>query len=266
MKTKTKIALGVLAAAALAVACWRLAPPAAEPAPGPQEAPASEQPAEQQEEPDGLTERQHELQARYDGPLEETLAFLEASTWSTPNESASLSFEPGAYAERSAGAEEARVPFAVELATTSVARDSGAVITRQTLVLDVGEGTSLLYFYNVTAADGSVSYSLTSDGFAHAQTYLWVSPAREVAVEGLGEEMLSLVDGRGDLLAQRLSEYCALYYPTASAATFNGQATVSWDEGTVSFSLALDTRTRPDIPVTYDKSTLDFMVGKGAHR
>ena len=77
---------------------------------------------------------------------------------------------------------------------------------------------------------------------------------------------LSLVDGRGDLLAQRLSEYCALYYPTASAATFNGQATVSWDEGTVSFSLALDTRTRPDIPVTYDKSTLDFMVGKGAHR
>ena len=158
------------------------------------------------------------------------------------------------------------MPFAVELATTSVARDSGAVITRQTLVLDVGDGTSLLYFDTVTASDGSVSYSLTSDAFTHAQTYLWVSPAREVSVAGMGDEMLALVDGKGELLAKRLSEYCALYYPTASAAVFNGQATVSWDEGTVSFSVALDTRTQPDIPVTYDKSSLDFEVGKGARR
>lgn len=264
MKTKTKIALGVLAAAALAVACWRLAPPAEDPEAGLQEEPAAEAPADQ-EEGDALTERQRSLQARYDASVEETLAFFAASTWSTPNEAASLSFEPGSYAELAAGAEEVRVPFAVELATTSVARDAGAVITRQTLVLDVGEGTSLLYFDTVTATDGSVSYSLTSDSFTHAQTYLWVSPAREVAVD-INEEMLALVDGRGELLAERLSEYCALYYPTASSAVFNGQATVSWDEGTVSFSVALDTRTRPDIPVTYDKSSLDFEVGKGAHR
>ena len=116
----------------------------------------------------------------------------------------------------------------MEIDTAVFETDTGTHVVRYTCQTGTGEVTDTL---SATLSSGTAFQLQDTD-------YVRQDPVQDITVEGLNDEITALLGGT-DNLTSELSKWCAAYYPTASTATWNGTATINYNENTITTAFTL---------------------------
>lgn len=216
-----------------------------------------------------LTESQREAIAGYD---DDTLDFLEtlcASVWSAGNGRYTLRFSEDSYVETVDGRATAH-SYAIEridresdgyggtIATIVFETDTGVHVATYT----DGKGAAVQPGSGGAQADSTVISSLTSASmFAMKDTpYERADAVEAIAVKGLNSEVMQLLGDDADALSDEMSRWCAVHYPTATEAAWNGSAFVDWEGSLVSTDFTLNDDAATVLTVIYhaDSGSFEF--------
>ena len=93
------------------------------------------------------------------------------------------------------------------------------------------DGSSSEITATISIAGGEGSYRVSCDAFQNATSYVQGSASKEpVAIDGMSEPYTTLIDGKTDQLASAVAEYCRAHVPTATKASFDGEAVLHEEE------------------------------------
>ena len=170
---------------------------------------------EKEEADPDLTDTQRKAIDNYDDDTKAFIETLSASVWSANNGTDTLQFTGHTYTETVNGKatehtyavtrlEKGTDTAGMEIDTAVFETDTGTHVVRYTCQTGTGE----------------------------------VDPVQDITVEGLNDEITALLGG-ADNLTSELSKWCAAYYPTASTATWNGTATINYNENTITTAFTL---------------------------
>lgn len=217
----------------------------------------------------GLTDSQKEAIAGYD---DDTLSFIDtlgASVWSANNGRYTLRFSEDSYVETVDGKASTR-----SYAIVRIDRESdGYGGTIATIVFETDTGTHVATYMDGRGAavqpgsgggqtDSTVIASLTSASmFAMKDTpYERADAVEAIAVRGLNSEVTKLLGDDTKVLADEMSRWCAVHYPTATEAVWDGSAFVDWEGSLVSTDFTLNDSAGTVLTVIYhtDSGTFEF--------
>lgn len=237
-----------------------------------QEAPETEQPApaDAQEaamaaSEGAMSERQLELIEGYDDSVKEKIDFLAGSNWQTYDSLKTCKFTTTSFTETDSTSEQTTSPvtYAVSAMETTAALRDGSTTESTMLVLECGDGkTRIVQLGKTTDAAGAVTYTISSGDFAGSDSYLRFEKAESVTCEGFSETMVRLIGGDTAPLDTAMTEWCRQFCPSATKAEWEQVVTVDEANGTVSFSMMLDSAQTPSVPVMYSASDGTFQVGR----
>lgn len=216
-----------------------------------------------------LTESQREAIAGYDDDTRAFIETLSASVWSAGNGRYTLRFSDDSYVETVDG-EAVTHSYAIEridresdgyggtIATIVFESDTGVHVATYT----DGKGAAVQPGSGGGQADSTVIASLTSASmFAAKDTpYERAEAVEAIAVRGLNSEVMQLLGDDADALADEMSRWCAVHYPTATEAVWDGSAFVDWDGSLVStdFTLNDDAATVLTVVFHTDSGAFEF--------
>lgn len=198
----------------------------------------------------------------YGNEVVEAVDFLRSNAWTTFDSAHSVEFGDCWYQEHSATGDSEPVAFAVTALSTTQQTTAGAVVTLTTLAMQTSKGGQIVTIGKSADAAGEVVWTVTSDGFTGADSYLRRDKATEVKCDGFSEQMLGFIGGDTEGLDRALTEYCRTVYPQATTATWEQTVTIDEAQGTVSFSVMLDASLTPSVGIIYDTQAKTFEVGR----
>lgn len=276
-------AIALIACAAIIAAALALRPaPGAEPEQQEvqeqvqegEEAKADEQGAQAEgDATPALTPEQEQLISGYTDEEREVAALLASSTWTADKETASASFTESSFVEMKDGKEASAGTrfFAIcALDATSTietgANGERAQIDDATISVLLDDGSyAVMHLLSQTSTSSELpAITVTCSAFQGARSYLRVRAANALSVEGLDDEAIALMDGKRDELASTLSEWCAVSYPTATSATWDGKLTANWNANAVETSFMLNNQASSRVKVSYDMAYGTFAIDTGA--
>lgn len=230
---------------------------------------SSEQQKEEETSPN-LTDTQKKAIDGYDEETKTFLVTLSASVWSANNGTDTLRFTDSTYTETVNG-EAVEHTYAItrfekgtdtagaEIDTAVFETDTGTHVVRYICQKGTGEVTDTLS----ASLSSSSAFQLTDIAYERQD------PVQNLVVQGLNEEVSSLLGG-AEALTTEMSKWCAAYYPTAATATWENTATIDYSANIVTAAFALgngdDTNQQTSgaaiISVTYhrDDGTYEFGV------
>lgn len=217
-----------------------------------------------------LTDSQRAAIEGYDDDTRAFIDTLSASVWSANNGRCTLRFADDSYVETVDGE-----PTTHSYAVLRIDRSSdGYGGTIETIVFETDSGTHVVTYTDgkgsaengeggdAARADGAVISSLASASmFAMKDTpYERADAVENIAVRGLNSEVTQLLGGNADSLTTELSRWCAVNYPTAQEAVWNGSAYVDWEDAIVSTDFTLNGETTVTVTAIYhmDTGTFEF--------
>ena len=216
-----------------------------------------------------LSESQREAIAGYDDDTRAFSETLSASVWSAGNGRYTLRFSDDSYVETVDG-EAVTHSYAIE----RIDRESdGYGGTIATIVFETDTGTHVATYMDGRGAavqpgsgggqtDSTVIASLTSASmFATKDTpYVRADAVEAIAVRGLNSEVTKLLGDDTKVLADEMSRWCAVHYPTATEAVWDGSAFVDWEGSLVSTDFTLNDSAGTVLTVIYhtDSGTFEF--------
>lgn len=210
---------------------------------------------------DALDGTQKALADAYGDKEREFVGFLQASVWTADKEGKRLEFGEFSFTEiEGAATGSAAVPFAISALTQSSEEGSGAVVERTLAAMQTAASSKMIELQKVTDKDGNTTYSVTSEAFKAAKTYVRAEAASEFALEGVDGEFSTMIGGQQGELEGLLRELCATSYPTASKAVWDKRAVCDWDGGTVTFSVALNNDKKSQVGVVYSMEEKTFAI------
>lgn len=227
-----------------------------------QEDEAGSESTEESGAPVELDDQMAEIVDGYDEQTIEAIDFLRSNAWTTFDSAHSVEFGDCWYQEHSASGESEPVAYAVTALSTTQQSTAGAVVTLTTLAMQTSKGGQIVTLGKSSDAAGEVVWTVSSDGFGGADSYLRRDKATAVASQGLSERMLGLINNDVEGLDRALTEYCRTVYPQASTATWEQVATVDEAQGAIGFSMMLDASLTPSVHVLYDEAKGVFEVGR----
>ena len=200
---------------------------------------AEEKQQEKEEADPDLTDAQHKAIDSYDDDTKAFIETLSASIWSANNGTDTLQFTGHTYTETVNGRatehtyavtrlEKSTDTAGMEIDTAVFETDTGTHVIRYTCQTGTGEVTDTL---SATLSSGTAFQLQGTD-------YVRQDPVQNITVEGLNDEITTLLGG-ADTLTGELSKWCAAYYPTASTATWTGTATINYNENTITTAFTL---------------------------
>lgn len=204
-----------------------------------------------------LSDSQSAAIADYDEETEEFIDTLCASIWSANGGRYTLRFSHDQYTETADG-ESTQHSYAI-LRLEQGSDDAGNKTA--TLIVETDSGTLILNYANMTgtSSDGSEKVTSTlSSGSMFAlkdTTYERADEVEAITVKGLNSEVTQLFGGSADELTTKLSQWCAVHYPTATEATWTGSALIDWDENLVSTDFTLNGESTVNLSVVYHTDT-----------
>lgn len=208
---------------------------------------AREAPVEQPAEPGGAEAPSGQEGREGAAGLEEgILADLQGNVWQAPGDPQRIvAFRAGSFVE-SDGATAKLAAFDVVGAGEAdgqryldvrIVRDGSPAAQATTIVLE--------------GADGSLE--VASDGFAAEGRYVQGKAAGEpVAVAGVREPYLGLLDGKSEDLGKAITAWCAAHAPSATRADFDGEVYLDVGAGRVSATFHLDDAARTIVTAVYE--------------
>ena len=266
-KRGVTLAIAVAAVAFLALSVARCTSVHAQDETEPEQAQAE---AVQEEAPIELTERQQEAIAAYGSDERELEALLEASAWVAQGASENVRFEGASWTEVRGDQEAART-YAIcgiesEESDARGANGERSHIEERTATVLLDDGSYALVHVRLTTATGTqgTMASVASEAFTFAKSYVRAERATSFSVEGLNDEAIYLLGGDAQEITACLGEACALAYPTASCATWNGDVDVSWAKELATATFTLDNEAQTSIGVAYDMREGALTLAGGA--
>lgn len=210
-------------------------------------------------EPD---EQMAEIISGYDQETLDAVDLLRSNAWTTFDSAHSVEFGDCWYQEHSATGDSEPVAFAITALSTTQQNTAGAVVTLTTLAMQTTKGGQIVTIGKSSDAAGEVIWTVTSDGFTGADSYLRRDKATSVKSEGFSEQMLGFIDGNVEGLDRALTEYCRTVYPQATTATWEQTVTIDEAQGKVSFSVMLDASLTPSVGIVYSTEDKAFEIGR----
>ena len=208
------------------------------------------------------------LQAAVDRSAElagnRALGILQANTWVSASEICTVEFGEHSFTERKNGSEEVASYAVVNVyEETGTADEDGVEIEDILWLIDCmgADGSFFFVEIHMTGTEGDWDLTVESDAFSN-HAYMRVAPATGIEVLGLGDDAASLIGGDREGLALALSDWCSLFFPTATKAGFSGVATVDYGEGTVELEFTIDNAAKSVLKVTYSAVTGEFKMGR----
>ena len=266
-KRGVTLAIAVAAVAFLALSVARCTSVHAQDETEPEQAQAE---AVQEEAPIELTERQQEAIAAYGSDERELEALLEASAWVAQGASENVRFEGASWTEVRGDQEIGHVYAicGIEVGETDDRGTNGerSHVEERTATVLLEDGSYALLHVRLTTATGTSGTvaSVACEAFSLAKSYVRAERATSFSVEGLNEQAISLLGGDEQAIATCLGEACAIAYPTATRATWNGDVEVSWANGIASATFTLDNEAQTSIGVAYDMRANALTLAGGA--
>lgn len=210
-----------------------------------------------------LTASQKEAIAAYD---EKTLDFIDslgASIWSANGGKYTLRFLDDQYIETVNG-KITYHSFAIDRIDFS-SDTAGTEIT--TAVFDTDTGIHIVTCTNEKIREGekagaSASYLSSASMFQLKDMgYERTESVENITVKGLNSEVTTLLGDDADKLTSELSKWCALHYPTATEAQWDGVASIDWTSNTITTSFTLNDSTSSDLTLVYKTEDGAFTFG-----
>lgn len=214
-----------------------------------------------------LTQEQSDLIASYSAKEQELIDILAANVWTSQRETLTLTFTRDSFSESAGDGQIATHTFAISAVEEETVEETGAngeksQTTTRTAAILTDAGTYFLKLNQFVSMDGSPDmWSVVSEAFELSDSYVLDEASKELSVSDMDEGFASLIDGRTDVLKQRLSDYCAQFYPTASAMEWSGEASVDWNDHLVSTTFTLDNTAASTVNVTYNTESGEFTIG-----
>lgn len=221
-----------------------------------------EQPGESSARPIEPDEKMAEIISGYDQETLDAVDLLRSNAWTTFDSAHSVEFGDCWYQEHSATGDSEPVAFAITALSTTQQNTAGAVVTLTTLAMQTTKGGQIVTIGKSSDAAGEVIWTVTSDGFTGADSYLRRDKATSVKSEGFSEQMLGFIDGDVEGLDRALTEYCRTVYPQATTATWEQTVTIDEAQGKVSFSVMLDASLTPSVGIVYSTEEEAFEIGR----
>lgn len=220
------------------------------------------QPGESSARPIEPDEQMAEIISGYDQETLDVVDLLRSNAWTTFDSAHSVEFGDCWYQEHSATGDSEPVAFAITALSTTQQNTAGAVVTLTTLAMQTTKGGQIVTIGKSSDAAGEVIWTVTSDGFTGADSYLRRDKATSVKSEGFSEQMLGFIDGNVEGLDRALTEYCRTVYPQATTATWEQTVTIDEAQGKVSFSVMLDASLTPSVGIVYSTEEKAFEIGR----
>lgn len=237
------------------------------------EPPEPEQPQLQEEIPEvdpehamdvDLTDAQLDAYAAMGEEEEGFLGLMASQLWTTETESSSL--EVAKYGIRENGDAWSYAVCDVDAYDYEFTRDGivSSVEARCAFVL-LADGTYShikIETTRVTYPDGteSIVMDITSPLFKNGSGYQRAQAASELSIDGPSADMLSFIGSSTANLGNALEEYCSVYYPTASAAEWQGTFSYDRSKEAYTWTYRLDNTTRTLLTVTFDKAEKEYSI------
>lgn len=214
-----------------------------------------------------ISERQSEIISAYGSDEVELLGLLKANVWTANKDTNTIRFEENAYTE-SANNNSTTTSFAIcgiESNTETLSGVNGESETTEdtTVTLMYEDGSYGLMHVKLIQSSSSPNPELTvnSSDFSKSKSYIRTKAANGLNVEGLNEEVKALIKNKTTELDEFLTEYCSIYYPTASVATWDQKVEANYNSNIVEMSFTLNNLGTSRIAVTYDLTYGEFGVG-----
>ena len=210
---------------------------------GEAEAPAASGPQAPQRTPE-----QAEYVRRYSSEEDSIMKQLAAAPWRGEDGTASLVFsEDGSFTETVPGdggpeVRRGRIAIAsVDPLVPELSQDGSASLKQFVCLLDTGEHEifHLTRIQDPQAPAPDPALHLSSSALGYRGEYTTSHASRELAVEGVGEEVSDAVDGRTAELRDALVEYVRAYHSSCRAAAWDKTIAMNYDMGTVEIGFAL---------------------------
>lgn len=214
-----------------------------------------------------LSDRQSEIISAYGNDEYELLGLLKANVWTANKDTNTIRFEDNSYTE-SANNSSTSTSFAIcgiESNTEMLSGVNGESETTEdtTVTLMYQDGTYGLLHVMLIQSSSSPNPELTvnSSDFSKSKSYIRTKAANGLNVEGLNDEVKALIKDKTADLDEFLTEYCSIYYPTASVATWDQKVEANYSSNMVEMSFTLNNLGTSRIAVTYDLTYSEFGVG-----
>ncbi len=220
--------------------------------------------AEERTDYDSLTDIQRALVEAYTDEEKDFIVFLSANIWTADKETRRLVFSEYSFKETKDAEEGASTSFAISALTKTTETESGATIEITTAALQTSTSSKLIELQKVTDKEGRVTYSLTSETFRGARTYVRTAGAANFTLKGVENfpAFLEVIGQNQTELEEALKNYVAVTYPSAARATFEGRALIDWSANTVTFSVVLNNESNTQLNVVYHAEEKFFSVGE----
>lgn len=184
---------------------------------------------------------------------EDALAILKDSAWTADGGRSTIAFKDGRYVE-SDGTASNMTAFDV----SSVTEEDGQ--TSVILRLDRTDGTAKDSLV-LLRQDASGAYSVSSDDFTLAKTYVQGTPnAGAVELVGVNDEFRELLGGTTEGLAEAVTDYAHKHVPAATRATWEQSLVVDYASGTASANFTCDDAASTVLTVEYARGPATFAV------
>lgn len=170
---------------------------------------------------------------------------LQGNVWQAPDApEKTISFRDGSFAESDGSS--------MRLSLFDV-RGAGEADGQRYLDVDIVREDGDRASTTIIVEEEEGALSVASDGFALEKRYVQGKAADgPVAVEGLREPYVGLVDGKTGELASAVSSWCAAHAPSATASAFDGEVYLDIEGGRVSATFHLDDAASSIITVVYE--------------
>lgn len=216
---------------------------------------------EVEEESVDLTESQQEAIDAYDDDTIKFIDTLSASVWSSNGHT--LRFSDTQYTESSNGTLTTH-SYAITRLETSNDQTGAQLVTA---VFETDTGTHIVEYTSLTGSsnDGSGEVTSTlssSSAFMLANTdYTRSDAVSSITINGLNSAVTELLDNKTDELTEELSNWCAVYYPTVTEATWAGTAYIDYNNSFVQLDFTLTGESNISLSVIYHTDTGTFVFG-----
>ena len=216
-----------------------------------------------------LTDEQKALIDGYSDEEKQICALLAASTWTASKETATVVFTEDAFCEYKNGEQAKGEPrrYAISAVDSSSSVESGVNGERvQTddvtlsLLLDDGQQTIAHLITQTSTSSELPGITVSSNIFEDSSSYLRVKASKGLSVEGLNSQAVELMGGKQDELKSKLTEWCAIAYPTASIASWDGKVEVNYNTNLLQTSFMLNNQANSRVTVVYDMAYGEFSV------
>ncbi len=208
-----------------------------------------------------LSEYARAAKTSYDQETQELIGILSQNAWGAPA-GGEVSFTDSTYRETASGAEPEDVPYAILALKSEQVTDSGRQIQERTAAMETPAGITFLTLTRTVTIQGEEAWEIESPAFQNKGRLVRAQATGPLTIEAEAlQELAPYLGGSAETLNKLLTDYCSLYYPSASHASWSKQIDIDADKRTLTTVFNLDNASHTHLKAIYHTDTQSYEFG-----